>query len=186
MPKDIIHVGSSVHLTVFIWNLIDSFEGIAVSVFGESAHLCRYPRRQFVAGPNQLIHPHRGPDRYRRPCTRRATRTPSASPERAMMKWRDRSADIDCYLTGWGRCSWTWVGLTLILDIPLPASFCLGGWRFGKMANGGGQDDGRRNQKLKSTQLRSTTTSLARQCRIQGDTSGWRKPPVDIDLKVVF
>ena len=53
--------------------------------------------------------------------------------------------------TGWGWWSVTWVGLTLILDIPLSARFCLGRWKFGRIGWSGVQDG--RTPNSKSTQL---------------------------------
>ena len=34
----------------------------------------------------------------------------------------------------------TWVELILIRDVPLPVSFCLGSWKFGRMGWGASKD----------------------------------------------
>ena len=61
-----------------------------------------------------------------------------------------RSAKCPVYRVGHGRWSWTWVGSTLILGIPLPVPYFLDCWNLGKMGCGAGQDDG--TFKLNSTQ----------------------------------
>ena len=78
-----------------------------------------------------------------------------------------RSQHRQCDTTGLGRWSWTQVGLTLILGVPLPALLCLGSWKFGRMGCGAGQDDG--IQKSKSTKPRCTTTCPTLQIECIGE-----------------
>ena len=75
--------------------------------------------------------------------------------------YRIRQAVVDL---GW---------LTLILGIPLPASFCLGSRKVGRMGCGGGQDDGTIRGLLNVCRLPSDEMP-SNKCRPRATAAGLR------------
>ena len=66
------------------------------------------------------------------------------------------SGDFQKLNTVWQKWSRTWAGLTLNLEVPFSAQFCLGRWKFGIIGLAPSQHGGTSN--LKSTQPMSSTT----------------------------